>query len=68
MGISFVEEYVCFVKSVDVLFLIDEIKEVGEFDLELLEVLKVFGGIQSLVGNIWKYFKDELSFVQGLLW
>lgn len=43
--ISFVEEYVYFVKSVDVLFLIDEIKEVGEFDFELLEVVKVFDGI-----------------------
>ena len=67
-GTSFVEEHVRFVKSADALLSIDEMKEAGESDPELLEVLKVLGGTQSLVGNTWKHFKDELSFAQGLLW
>lgn len=65
---SFVEEHVHFVKSADALLSIDEIKEAGESDPELLEVVKVLDGTQNLVNNKWKHFKDELSFAQGLLW
>lgn len=65
---SFVEEHVHFVKSADALLSIDEIKEAGESDPELLEVEKVLDGTQNLVNKKWKHFKDELSFAQGLLW
>ncbi|PFX31706.1 Retrovirus-related Pol polyprotein [Stylophora pistillata] len=48
METSFVEEHVHFIKSADALLSIDEIKEAGESDPELLEVLKVLDGTQNL--------------------
>ncbi|XP_022779210.1 uncharacterized protein K02A2.6-like [Stylophora pistillata] len=46
---SFVEEHVHFVKSADALLSIDEIKETGESDPELLEVVKVLDGTEKLL-------------------
>ena len=46
-GTSFVEEHVRFVKSADALLSLDEIKEAGESDPELLELLKVFENLDK---------------------